>query len=1051
MFPRIYSLSTVGIIRHYNQDYLIHPQRTDFVGSNGVGKSIIADLVQLVFITDKEHIVFGTDGLKKKLRQPYTLPYKSNEGYVFMNIEVTKDKFVTIGTCIPSNQGRKLRPFIILNDSDHHKDIADLAYPKEKLLRSSDFQKDKSILSLEDLTKHMKVHHQLHMKYFTFREDKKEYYNFLFTKKILPINLGIEENLKAFAKVIQSFAKAKSLDIDNSKSLKEFLLEDSERDYEVTFQKHHEDLGRLVVEYKDLEDQIKNIEKKQKRLELLKKKEDKRNSVEMVCKMYQVLFAYRQLKKAKAAHETNKKTLDNGQEKEKNLVERSKELKALLKSSDLALRSAETDLNVLIEIKGFYDKHMHLDSQIRDLEAIILPIVREAVDEVNINDYDTTEILRRVNAVKPVFEKYGSIKAMEQKVEEQKKVIEEANVNLRKEIDELESIQVLAKNSKPDSLFSQVLNAKKKLSKAQEDVLFSLLNVSWNKPKVAIAGDKFVDNLDVLNEANIEYDTKYKGYWFKMGELREFIAERDEPQIFDKVDRIGQALKKRVSMIAEEIGNKEGMLRELDKLSKGEYYSQQVLKPLGYAFDTELLDFTAIKQIRETAAIMKKVSQKVNTLRKESNELDAQYKKLSAKLSFELEKADVNSSYEDILKKRNSLKETKEKVERSEREEAIELAGLQSSFEHLEREVKNFAAEHKERESLYKEREKIFRAKYPEVQLDLEDQTFEDVNPSELERDNNVADLDFQSEYKAMSNDFDETKDGRDPGVRTQTEGLTFNFSVLEHALLGPKIGHLDKIGPYLENSNKQRIIMMETLYETMLKVFSLTSAKYKEYENIIKGLNTFFKGKKISNQYYFKIDFKPNPHFGIEWMDKLKTSSRQVFRSGELPMGNTVEDFIEGFFQKITGNVKRINLPDLLNPKTYFDLSVSLTDQNNKEIPGSTGETYSAIMLLGIARLSKVQEKEQEGVRFLILEETASLDNTNFNTFPNIAEEFGYQIITMTPKPYGSSLDNGWYLHHLIKGVDNPDINYPVPSSFFKTNEAKEDLALYLKDAVLA
>lgn len=46
-YPRIYSLSTLGLIHHYENDYLFHNMRTDFVGDSGSGKSIIADLLQL--------------------------------------------------------------------------------------------------------------------------------------------------------------------------------------------------------------------------------------------------------------------------------------------------------------------------------------------------------------------------------------------------------------------------------------------------------------------------------------------------------------------------------------------------------------------------------------------------------------------------------------------------------------------------------------------------------------------------------------------------------------------------------------------------------------------------------------------------------------------------------------------------------------------------------------------------------------------------------------------------------------------------------------------
>ena len=49
-YPRIYSLSTVGVIHHQENDYIFHPFRTDFIGDSGSGKSIIADLLQLIFV-----------------------------------------------------------------------------------------------------------------------------------------------------------------------------------------------------------------------------------------------------------------------------------------------------------------------------------------------------------------------------------------------------------------------------------------------------------------------------------------------------------------------------------------------------------------------------------------------------------------------------------------------------------------------------------------------------------------------------------------------------------------------------------------------------------------------------------------------------------------------------------------------------------------------------------------------------------------------------------------------------------------------------------------
>ena len=38
-YPRIYSLSTIGIIHHQKNDYIFHPYCTDFIGDSDSGKS----------------------------------------------------------------------------------------------------------------------------------------------------------------------------------------------------------------------------------------------------------------------------------------------------------------------------------------------------------------------------------------------------------------------------------------------------------------------------------------------------------------------------------------------------------------------------------------------------------------------------------------------------------------------------------------------------------------------------------------------------------------------------------------------------------------------------------------------------------------------------------------------------------------------------------------------------------------------------------------------------------------------------------------------------
>ena len=126
-YPRIYSLSTVGILRHYNQDYLIHETRTDFTGSNGIGKSMIADLLQIVFIPDSKLIKFGTEGINDQ-RCLSNLPHEASEAYIFLNIELNPDRFITLGTCISQNKRKPPVSFLVLNDADPYKKQQDLSY-----------------------------------------------------------------------------------------------------------------------------------------------------------------------------------------------------------------------------------------------------------------------------------------------------------------------------------------------------------------------------------------------------------------------------------------------------------------------------------------------------------------------------------------------------------------------------------------------------------------------------------------------------------------------------------------------------------------------------------------------------------------------------------------------------------------------------------------------------------------------------------------------------------------------------------------------------------
>src|SRR5690348_13731870 len=168
IYPKIYSLSTVGMIKHYNHDYLFHQKRTDFIGPNGVGKSILADLLQLLFIYDKELIKFGTEDVKET-RYIHTLPHQTTCAYCFLNIIIQQDKFITIGVQIHSQERKRLVPFIITKSTELNNELSQLALDKDEVLFSKDFIKNNTIPDIQDLAEWLNDERRLKLIFFKNR------------------------------------------------------------------------------------------------------------------------------------------------------------------------------------------------------------------------------------------------------------------------------------------------------------------------------------------------------------------------------------------------------------------------------------------------------------------------------------------------------------------------------------------------------------------------------------------------------------------------------------------------------------------------------------------------------------------------------------------------------------------------------------------------------------------------------------------------------------------------------------------------------------------
>ncbi len=263
----------------------------------------------------------------------------------------------------------------------------------------------------------------------------------------------------------------------------------------------------------------------------------------------------------------------------------------------------------------------------------------------------------------------------------------------------------------------------------------------------------------------------------------------------------------------------------------------------------------------------------------------------------------------------------------------------------------------------------------------------------------------------------------------------------------------MDGLAPELEKLNEELRKFGDLQLAIIINVFAQVEKQFNGLKRLVTELNFFFQENKISTGYMFRIDFNERKDIDIGWISKMREKAKiQRFgadlftETSNLNFADTSPDKLIVSIAQAFSAVKNCELEDLLNPKFYFELRVGLFDDKGNRYSGSGGQAYTALALLCIGRLSVIQrEKDRPGVKFIIIEELSNIDDTNFNLFPQIAEQFGYQLMTMTPKPFGTYTEDSWFLHMLVRGKDK-DINYH-PMSFFKTRNSKKVLDEYLTE----
>ncbi len=1051
-YPVIHSISTVGIVMHYNQDYLLHPVRTDFTGKNGIGKSLIADLLQILFIADKKNITFGTDSVKKEHRQIHTLPYDTDDAYVFINIEIKKGEYITIGANIPNKSSKPIKSFWILNkaysfitDNNPKRDeISHLLIPKDKIPYNQDFIVNGEIPSIENLIVHLRSK-ELYLRSFADTSSKKEFYEFLFHKKVFPINLSIKSHLSAFAKVIQAFSKANTLNTESDSSLKSFLFEDKKAEIEGEYKNNKAKLKNLIKKYGDLKKFTTLLTSKRNSLEdlsKLKKLQENAQKEYSIAEYFDAKTQYASKQEEfKSANEILKKD-------EAQIVDLGKQIPKLKNNKTTA---SSTHKRASASVKALYNYSSHLqpylisEKSLGELNELNLPdLSKEKKEVVDIKNHTLLDIKNSVAVLTPLIKKHKTLSDIENKYVLQQKALNDRKTTLHNQLKVQSDLKSILSLNTDNSLFSQIIKEKKPLTKRQETVLLKLLkNVSWFKPDNVEEGIQYTDLLSIYKDENIIEDKENKGYWLKTGALNTFVNYSKDSQVLKDPKNLKQLLQNKAKEVNKSIDLIENELNAIKNFEDDTTFNKELIK-VDIVLDQDILNNTKVNSYKDAIKIIKNISSK-------KDEYEQSYKDQLSVLNGLKEQIDLEFENATITKSISKAEEKEEKLHKQLNEATRKLTVAETTLELLENTIeekrklpKKLQVEVGNLKSTSDSLGAILNKKHPDISLTINEEEGQESELKEAEKTLNALEIRYKSKYESIVEIFSEIKD--DIEIKEQIELNSFSYEILEFKLLGKNIKEIKNITEALEKANSERYKMRKTIHETMLKIFQKTRDEFAKYRSVVFDLNTFFKGRIISQKYYFQIEFNPKKEFKIDWINDLQMRAQIVGEEGELFEADSIESYVENFFKEVTSVKNDIRFSDLLDPKSYFNLKTKFTDKNNNEKPGSTGESYTALVLLGIGRLSIVVKKNRPGLRFLILEEVSNLDSSNFSTFPSIAEDFNYQIITMTPRPFGSDSEGGWYLHQLIEGVDDKNINYPTPNSSYKTNEDNEQLFFYLK-----
>lgn len=1107
-FPRIHSLSTVGIQHHFHTDYLFHPFRTDFSGDSGVGKSMIADMLQLIFVGSE--FLSATEGTDERFAK--TMPL-SRYGYVFINVEVDTRKFIVLGMFI-STATINPDPFIIQG-----------GYGKDAYITLQSPISYRDILNGEIVEDIDAVSRRLAERCNCQRVTQKAYHEYLMENELLPIQITDKTRLNNYARILRSFARGRDFKHD-SEALKYFFFDDQKETgiYE-DFQKRLDNIEADLNGHKRHKEILQNVSAKENDLIKLKDLQQKKHEAEIELYKAKSVFHFRNI------HNMEKKISDSQQ----------KIQKAITRIVNLRVSKLQDNINNIELVFSEIARHLITIQnaetklkEVEDAEKILTKKLDEIINEcIQLNLFDKTP---KPNIIEHIEQLHGEIKKVEHWVEKYQTIenvkttfyAQRANYKRRNEIKKLvhaintqklmdvflasnwvkedniencyqqkmeeigheikkqRALSKFADTGNPYSLSSWALKARKALSKEQESVLVYFKDLTMQKPELFEEGAKYLPSPEQLFY-HLDFDVNENdGFWIKLNGIHEFIP-LVKTQFFD-TNNINELEK----YFAANYNKSQSELERLEKEREGLSTLKSLLNRIGndtlkaykekekiegyksdVDFDKTETEFESYcnhyfyadeikkwkSEIDRQLSITNQSRQITEQITKDLDNIAAfvrQYKLQSKSISEELRstllKLENNKSQEkkDLRRQLNWYS----KVPNPLLEDSIilnesnELAERKVAKQNIFRVQPELEKEKSEYSRYLLKYENLSNKK---LDTDVDRYQNQYINPNDEDIALNKINNSYRMHYDDVVSKY--VHPASQIRFKNSEDFIVLSKEILPEIfarrIINDEIEVLQQIEEYLIEITDKYTEFSGVKLNILKEIFTEVRDESIEYLTEIAEISNYFSRNdcQISQGISLNIKHSLSDAYPIEWIDNFinrleeKATYTDLFES--LGEKISIEEMMREAYAQCGGKVRKNEVKHLLNPKSYFNIDFSMRKSDGTINSGSTGQTYAAIALLCIARLSLIEKKASggkvaRGLRIMPIDETENI-GSNFSMLEKIAHNYDYQIAVISRHPLDDYSEKGRYQYILNGQADGGKIG-----TFAVFNEG-EDVMEYM------